>query len=139
MANVYGVKYTLELAGIKSSDHLGVERSGKERFLLDTYEASALAIGQTIGIGKLKAGEVLLDAAITVDALGASSTLSLGDAGSATRYMAAFSTVSAGCNRIMAAGGVGYKVTADTELILTVAGGAITGTVKALVKIGNAQ
>jgi len=133
MANVNGVNYTKELAGILPKDFLGAEWRGRVKCLVERYTAAALAIGQTIGVGKLKANQVFLDAKVVNAALGASSTLQMGDSGDDDRYMAAFSTVSAGCNRICAQAGAGYKPTTDTEIFLTVAGGAITGQIDVVI------
>ena len=134
MANVNTVNYAKELAGTMPKDFMGAEWRGKVKVLFDTYTAAALAIAQTIGVGKLRKDSLLVDALINFVALGASSTLSLGDAGSATKYMAAFATSSAGNARLInsptATQGIGVKMTADTELILTVAGGTITGLIQ---------
>ena len=134
MANVNTVNYAKELAGTMPKDFRGAEWRGKVKVLVDTYTAAALAIAQTIGVGKLRKDSLLVDALINFVALGASSTLSLGDAGSATKYMAAFATSSAGNARLInsptATQGIGVKMTADTELILTVAGGTITGLIQ---------
>jgi hypothetical protein len=143
MANVYGVNYTKELAGIYPKDFLGPEWKGKVKVLTESYTCAALASGQTIGVGKLKKDSVFLDAIVSNAALGTSTTLSLGDASDAVRFMAATSTSSAGTQRILSTAaankGIGYKYTADTEIILTVGGAAATGIIQVAIFYADAS
>ena len=58
----------------------------------DTYEASSLGSGSDITIARLPAGATIHDVIIKADALGGSSTLTVGDSGDADRYLAAVGT-----------------------------------------------
>lgn len=113
---------------------------GKVRCHTELYEASALAAGSTIKIGKkLNKGDVIKSITLWHDALG-SATISIGDAASAARYKAATSVSSAG--RIKSdedaskIDGINYVVTGtnDDVILLTTASAAITGTIKAQIE-----
>lgn len=132
MASVKGVNKTIidQANGVK----LDRQNLGEIGFFQDTYEASSLASGSDISLGAtLKAGQVLVDAFIIHDALGASSTLTLGDAGDADRFITAGSSASAGRLNLNAADGTGYEFTADTQLVVTTGGATISGTIKLVV------
>lgn len=107
---------------------------GKLRVAVDSYEASTLAAASTIAMGPtLAVGDKVIAVILSADALGTSTTISIGDAGSATRYLAATSTQAATAG-VMAipCDGMGYTVTgtSDTGILLTTAGGNCSGTVK---------
>ena len=53
----------------------------------DTYEASSLASGSDITIGRIPAGATIHDVILKCDALGGSSTLKVGDSGDDNRYL----------------------------------------------------
>lgn len=129
MASVNGVDVTAIAANTKIEKHL----RGKVRVITEEYEASALASGSDITIGTLPEGSSLVDAIILFDALGASSTLELGDAGDTDRYIAATSSASAGAVRPSLIAGLRYENTTATDLIITTAGASITGTIKAVI------
>ena len=105
----------------------------------DTYEASSLASGSDITIGRIPAGSTIHDVVLKCDALGGSSTLKVGDAGDDDRYLAAVGTWNAaGQAQSMLAGstaantavaGLGYKVSSATDLKITTGGASITGTI----------
>ncbi len=105
----------------------------------DTYEASSLASGSDITIGRIPAGATIHDVVLKCDALGGSSTLKVGDAGDDDRYLAAVGTWNAaGQAQSMLAGstaantavaGLGYKVSDSTDLKITTGGASITGTI----------
>ena len=64
----------------------------------------------------------MYDIIVHFDALGGSSTVSVGDSGAAARYIAATSTASAGQMAMSQEGaidGVGYENTAETDVLLT--------------------
>ncbi len=133
MAAVNGVNNTKaadpKAANILNPGVLG----GKKRVMVDTYTASALASGSTIAVGKsLPVGAIVTGVKLGFAALGASSTLSVGDAGSATRYLAAASSATAG-TRLGPdlVTGLGYVVTgtSDTDILITTGGASITGAV----------
>ena len=112
------------------------EWSGKMRVQYDTYEASSLASGSDISVARLPKGAKVYDIVVHFDALGGSTTISVGDSGAAARYIAATSTSSAGQMSMSQEGaidGVGYENTAETDVLLTTGGGSITGTIKCVV------
>tara|TARA_R110002012_G_scaffold52547_2_gene134889 strand:- start:5026 stop:5466 length:441 start_codon:yes stop_codon:yes gene_type:complete len=105
----------------------------------DTYEASSLASGSDITIGRIPAGATIHDVILKCDALGGSSTLKVGDSGDDDRYLAAVGTWNAaGQVQSMLGGstaantavaGLGYKVNSATDLKITTGGASITGTI----------
>ena len=105
----------------------------------DTYEASSLASGSDITIARIPAGATIHDVIVKADALGGSSTLTVGDSGDADRYLAAVGTWNAaGQAQSMLAGstaantavaGLGYKVSEATDLKITTGGATISGTI----------
>jgi len=99
----------------------------------DTYEAAALTAASTIDVAKLPAGAKVHSVEMFFDALGASSTIAIGDSDSTARYLAATSTAAAGSAKSNKVDGVGYEVgTADGDDViqLLTAGASITGTIK---------
>ena len=106
------------------------------RVQYDTYEASSLASGSDISVARLPKGAKVYDIVVHFDALGGSTTISVGDSGAAARYIAATSTSSAGQMSMSQEGaiaGVGYENTAETDVLLTTGGGSISGTIKCVV------
>ena len=105
----------------------------------DTYEASSLASGSDITIARIPAGATIHDVIVKADALGGSSTLTVGDSGAADGYLAAVGTWNAaGQAQSMLAGstaantavaGLGYKVSEATDLKITTGGATISGTI----------
>jgi len=105
----------------------------------DTYEASSLASGSDITIGRIPAGATIHDVILKCDALGGSSTLKVGDSDDDNRYLEAVGTWNAaGQVQSMLGGstaantavaGLGYKLSAATDLIITTGGASITGTI----------
>ena len=105
----------------------------------DTYEASSLASGSDITIARIPAGATIHDVIVKADALGGSSTLTVGDSGDADRYLAAVGTWNAAgqCQSMLAGStaantavaGLGYKVSSATDLIITTGGATISGTI----------
>ena len=135
MASVKGVNFTNITADPVVKIDSG-EWSGKMRVQYDTYEASSLASGSDISVARLPKGAKVYDIVVHFDALGGSTTISVGDSGAAARYIAATSTSSAGQMSMSQEGaidGVGYENTAETDVLLTTGGGSITGTIKCVV------
>ena len=135
MASVKGVNFTNITADPVVNADSG-EWSGKLRVQYDTYEASSLASGSDISVARLPKGAKVYDIVVHFDALGGSTTISVGDSGAAARYIAATSTSSAGQMSMSQEGaidGVGYENTAETDVLLTTGGGSITGTIKCVV------
>ena len=119
MASVKGVNYTNITADPivnVDSEQLG----GKLRVSYDTYEASSLASGSDITIGRVPAGATIMDVILKCDALGGSSTLKVGDSGDDDRYLAVVGTWNAaGQSQSMLAGSsTGAPTTAMTGVCL---------------------
>ena len=135
MASVKGVNFTnITATPVVKAD--SSEWHGNIRVQYDNYEASSLASGSDISVARLPKGAKVYDIIVHFDALGGSSTISVGDADSAARYIAATSTASAGQMSMSQEGaidGVGYEQTAETDIILTTGGASITGTIKCVV------
>ena len=135
MASVKGVNFTNITADPVVNADSG-EWSGKLRVQFDTFEASSLASGSDISVARLPKGAKVYDIVVHFDAVGGSTTISVGDSGAAARYIAATSTSSAGQMSMSQEGaidGVGYENTAETDVLLTTGGGSITGTIKVVV------
>ena len=100
MANVNGTNYAKSIGSGSGSSVDIVDPGvlgGKVRVLIDTYEAASLASGSSILVGKiLQAGARIIDILLGFDALGASSTLAVGDQASSARYLDAADSSSAG-------------------------------------------
>ena len=138
MASVKGVNYTNITADPivnVDSEQLG----GKLRVSYDTYEASSLASGSDITIGRVPANATIIDVILKCDALGGSSTLKVGDSGDDDRYLAVVGTWNAaGQTQSMLGGstaantamtGLGYRTTAETDIVITTGGAAISGNI----------
>jgi len=138
MASVKGVNYTNITADPivnVDSEQLG----GKLRVSYDTYEASSLASGSDITIGRVPANATIMDVVLKCDALGGSSTLKVGDASDDDRYLAAVGTWNAAgqvqsmlggstaANTAM--GGLAYRTTAETDIVITTGGATISGSI----------
>ena len=135
MASVKGANFT----NITATPIVKIDSSewhGNMRVQFDSYEASSLASGSDISVARLPKGAKVYDIIVHFDALGGSSTISVGDADSAARYIAATSTASAGQMSMSQEGaiaGFGYENTAETDVLLTTGGASITGTIKVAV------
>jgi len=145
MATVYSVQKTKWSQNVPSENIKTNEQSGKVRIAFAEYEASSLAIGDVIQFFNLPNGARIIDGYLANDALGSSTTLSVGNAAyvnaagtavaaSATSYLAATSTsseartdafavISKGSGSVVDANKDGLPITA------TVAGAAATGTI----------
>ena len=145
MATVYSVQKTKWSQNVPSENIKTNEQSGKVRIAFAEYEASSLAIADVIQFFNLPNGARILDGYLANDALGSSTTLSVGygahtnAAGtavnaSAASYLAATSTSSAARTDIAAtiALGSGSVVDANKDglpITATLAGAAATGTI----------
>ena len=132
MASVKGVNRTIIDLG--DGTKIPAQELGGVKFFEDLYEASALASGSDIKIGKtFKAGEKIIDIVLWNDALGGSSTLKVGDAGDDDRFIVAAASSAAGRRDLNVIAGQGYEFTGDTDILITTGGANITGTIKVLV------
>jgi hypothetical protein len=114
----------------------------------DTYAANALATGSLIEIGtKLPKGAYVYETILGYGALGANTSLKLGDAEDDDRYITNTATTSAGVTRTNAISGLAYYIdeTAGTDsgntdrqvLAKVVDSGAATGNITAIVMYSN--
>ena len=120
-----------------SSENAG----GKLRVFHDTYEASSLGSGSDITIARIPINATIHDVIIKADALAGSSTMTVGDSGDVDRYLTAVGTWNvAGQSQSMLAGsstgaptppvtGLGYRTTAETDIIITTGGATISNTI----------
>lgn len=137
MATVYGTNYTKYQDPISTNITDPGELEGKVRVMTDTYEASALAAGSTIYMGKpLPVGARILDVVVGFDALG-SATIIVGDASDDNRYITSSSVSSAGIvdmADLAAVDGMLYEITSATDdIIITTASASITGTINIVI------
>jgi hypothetical protein len=145
MATVYSAQRTNTRATpavMNKANELG----GRIRVAHGTYEASALASGDVIEMFVLPDGARLLTGTLAHDALGASTTLSVGYAAhtnaagtavsaSAAAYKAAAASTSAAKNDILATLALGSGSETDTDengvaITVTMGGAAGTGTIE---------
>ena len=126
------------------------EMGGRVRVAHGTYEASSLASGDVIEMFTLPDGARLLEGSLAYDALGASTTLSVGHAAynnadgtavaaAAAAYKAAASSATAGKVDILAtlALGSGSELDANEDGVIvtvTMGGAAGTGTIECTIK-----
>lgn len=149
MATVYSAQRTNALA-VPSVNNKTNEFGGRIRIAHGTYEASALASGDVIDMFVLPDGARLVEGSIAHDALGASTTLSVGYgahnnaagtavSASAAAYKAAASSATAGKSDVLAtlALGSGSEVDADEDgmpVTVTLGGASATGTIELTIK-----
>jgi len=149
MATVYSAQRTNALA-VPSVNNKANELGGRIRVAHGTYEADSLASGDVIEMFVLPDGARLLEGSLAHDALGASTTLSVGYAAHATAagaavsasaaaYKAAAASTSAQKVDILAtlALGSGTEVDANEDgmpVTVTMGGAAGTGTIELTIK-----
>ena len=145
MATVYSAQRTNSRATPAVMNKAN-ELSGRIRVAHGTYEASALASGDVIEMFVLPDGARLLTGSLAHDALGASTTLSVGYAAhtnaagtavsaAAAAYKAAAASTSAAKNDILATLALGSGSETDTNedgvaVTVTMGGAAGTGTIE---------
>ena len=117
------------------------EAGGKLRVFHDTYEASSLASGSDITIARIPKNATIHDVIIKCDALGSGVTLKVGDSGDDDRYITVVGTWNvAGQSQSMLAGsstgapvaamtGIGYRTTAETDILITTGGATASNTI----------
>jgi hypothetical protein len=136
MSSVKGVNIT-NMDAVPAVMASSAQVHGRIRVAYDSYEASALASGSDITIARLPAGAIVYDVTIVHDALGASSTLKVGDSSDDDRYIAATASTAANGKIIMSEdgviGGFGYENSSATDVLITTGGASITGTIKSAV------
>jgi hypothetical protein len=103
---------------------------GGHRFgVFDTYTATGAEVaGSVIYLGRIPPNHRVVDGWIKYDAMGASVTVKIGDAGDDDRFVTATAVSSAGVTRMTAATGLGWLNASDSpmDVFATTAGGALT-------------
>lgn len=128
MSAVKGTHYTLYEAGTLLDPG---EWAGKVLVSYDKYEAAGLASGSTIHMGLLPAGARVLPISMIVnDALGTDTTLAVGDGTTADKFLSATSTAAAGQIPFDGIDALGEPLSEQVPIVVTVGGGAATGTIK---------
>lgn len=127
MANKYGTTYTKTLTPTPANKVDATTWGGRVRYMYDTYEAAAVAQGDTIYLCKLpKGAKVLPQSTLVYDALGSNSALAVGYGTTPAALLASTATTSAGSSNLLS-----VSLASDADIFVTVSGtGAITGTVE---------
>lgn len=122
----------------------GISGEGHATALCTAYTNVALSTaqnvtGNTIAFMTLPANAVVVGMRVRVTDMdsGAAGLIDIGDAGSANRYLAAFSIQVAGETTAMTVAGFLNKVTVDTPLLITVntqSGTAVAGTISIMLQ-----
>jgi hypothetical protein len=134
MAIVKGVNKTKIDAGGSGTNVIPqAEFAGTVKSVYDTYEATAVASGDTIEVATPPPESKIVGITLAYDDLGTGCTLAVGDSNTAALYIAATSAADAGSTSVIKVGGINYEIgttDGDEEILITVAGSAITGTIK---------
>jgi hypothetical protein len=94
-----------------------------------TFTLAAGVQNDTVNVMAIKPGWTVIDVIVDNAALGASTTISLGDSGSATRYLSGVSTSSAAITRSATTGRMKKYTAADTLILLMAASATYAGAV----------
>lgn len=145
MATVYSVQKTKWDQNSPPEALKANEQGGRVRIAYATYEASSLASGDVIEMFNLPNGARILDGYLLNDALGATTTLSVGYGAhtasdgtavpaSAAAFLAATSTSSAGRNDVAATLALSAMTEVDADkdgmpVTVTMGGASGTGTI----------
>ena len=126
MANFNSVTYLK----IHVNKYLGLptDRGGLPFYLPFTHTITTEVAADTVNLVVLPAGCTVLDWTFSNDAMGAATTMALGDAGSSTRFYLATSVTAAGKASGSLTAGQNYTPTADTIVLATFAGATPTTT-----------
>lgn len=133
MANLNSVQY----AYIHVSKYLVDARDlrGRAVPIMFDHVVTTDVNADTVNLAVIPAFSKVVGMDVANSALGASTTLSLGDAGNATRYLAATSVTAAGKNSGLLVAGQNYEPTTDTIVLATwgganpTAAGSISGVI----------
>jgi hypothetical protein len=130
MATFNSASYlALELGGQLADPR---DEGGKEYLLPFQHTVGVEASGDVVNLRRLPKGCQVIGLDVSNDALGASTTMSLGDTQSATRYLAATAVTTAGKNSGLLSAGQNFRPAVDT--IFTLTWGGATPTAAAVVK-----
>ena len=133
--DVKGVNFTLDENGNSGNVFARGVFRGKLRRYIDTYELAALEADSTIKVGPkiLQPGVRVVGIKLYNDALGASTTLDVGDSEDDNRYISAYNSSSAGRKDSDLIAGVDYVIgtnDGDNVILVTIEGATGTGTIK---------
>lgn len=150
MATVYSTQKTKWSQNVPSEKVKYNEQGGNIKIAYADYEASSLASGDVIQMFNLPNGARIIDGYLANDALGGSTTLSVGYAAhtdssgasvsaSAAAYLAATSTASAARTDIAATIALGSNSVTDADgtgvpVTVTMGGAAGTGTIQLVIR-----
>lgn len=98
------------------------DKGGRRIDIPFAHTVSGDTTSDTVQLCVVPAGMELVSIDVSFDACGGSCTMAIGDSGSATRFMAATSTVSAGKFNGLLTAGMRYRFTTDTVIFITWAG-----------------
>jgi hypothetical protein len=137
MANVNGTNYA-KFISPTPGNQMGAEWDGRMIVETESVNANNRAQNDTVNIGVLRAGEVFVTGWIKGANLGASTTVAVGDAGDAARYLAATNSNAAFSAQMIEIGankGVGYKNngTTDVPIFVTIGGGVANNAFQAVI------
>lgn len=128
MANVNSTQYANIFVNKYITDARDIR--GRAVPLPFDHTVASDANGDTVNLTVIPANSKVVGLDVANEALGASTTLSIGDAGSATRYLAATAVTSAGKNTGLLIAGQNYEPTSDTIVIATWGGATPTNGAK---------
>lgn len=121
---------SVDYAAMFTSHYLADARKLNGRAVPRPFKAiivSLSATADTYKLTKIFANEKVVGLDVVTDGLGASAgvgSAKIGDSGDDDRYMAQTSFATANVHGVLAAAGAGYIPTADTDVVLTIVGGA---------------
>ena len=141
MASVKSVNITnMDATPFVSTD--SEVNGGKVRVAYDTYEAASLVSGSDITVARIPKDATIMDVIVKADALAGSSTLKAGISGDDDFFWGTNSItwnvagqtcsmvhgISTGAPQATVTG-LGYRTTAETDIILTTGGATISNTI----------
>jgi hypothetical protein len=137
MADVLGTNYTLANNPTAANRIAGGKVGGNIKSITDSYTWVGEAIASTLKVGKdLPAGAVIQSIILQNAALGASSTIRVGDSNDDDRYMTDIATSSAAVTTDINIAGNLYVIgtnSGDDTIVILTAGGTCTGVMKIVV------
>lgn len=145
MADVQAVNYAATYGSNPIGKVASNVNTGRMRILYDTYEASGAVAGTDILIGKLTGGARIHDVVIFNDALGASTTLgvSLRDSDAVETVVKAAASTTSAARLVPVAADIANlpspEIVGGADVIVKVAGGTATGTIKVQIFYSVAQ
>jgi len=128
MANVNSTQYANIFVNKYITDARDIR--GRAVPLPFDHTVNSDANGDTVNLTVIPANSKVVGLDVANEALGASTTLSIGDAGSATRYLAATAVTSAGKNTGLLIAGQNYEPNSDTIVLATWGGATPTNGAK---------